>query len=162
MRPSYNEGNKEVRIITMQVEIRMDDSFVEPKVIILTASMTEEVSKMIQKLSENSPQILSGSKDERIEVLEPGELIRIYAANSKVYAVTERGEYTLKLRLYEVEERLDPDQFVRISNSEIINLKKVRNFDLSFSGTICVELANGTSTFTSRRYVAKIKKILGI
>lgn len=146
----------------MQVEIRMDDSFVEPKVIILTASMTEEVSKMIQKLSENSPQILSGSKDERIEVLEPGELIRIYAANSKVYAVTERGEYTLKLRLYEVEERLDPDQFVRISNSEIINLKKVRNFDLSFSGTICVELANGTSTFTSRRYVAKIKKILGI
>lgn len=162
MRPSYNEGNKEVRIITMQVEIRMDDSCVEPKVIILTASMTEEVSKMIQKLSENSPQILSGSKDERIEVLEPGELIRIYAANSKVYAVTERGEYTLKLRLYEVEERLDPDQFVRISNSEIINLKKVRNFDLSFSGTICVELANGTSTFTSRRYVAKIKRILGI
>lgn len=146
----------------MQVEIKLDASYPEPKVIILTASMTEEVSKLIQKLSENSVQILSGSKDEKIEVLEQSELIRIYAANGKVFAVTDNGEYTLRLRLYEAEERLDPNQFVRISNSEIINLKKVKNFDLSFSGTICVELTNGTSTFASRRYVAKIKKILGI
>lgn len=146
----------------MQVEIKLDASYPEPKVIILTASMTEEVSKLIQKLSENSLQILSGSKNEKIEVLEQSELIRIYAANGKVFAVTDNGEYTLRLRLYEVEERLDPNQFVRISNSEIINLKKVKNFDLSFSGTICVELTNGTSTFASRRYVAKIKKILGI
>lgn len=158
----YNGGNKEVRIIIMQIEIKIDDSCMEPKVIILTASMTEEVNKIVQKLSGNSPQILSGSKDEKIEVLEPSELIRIYAANSKVFAVTDKGEYTLRLRLYEVEERLNPNQFVRISNSEIINLKKVRNFDLSFNGTICVELANGTSTFASRRYVARIKKILGI
>lgn len=146
----------------MQIEIKIDDSCMEPKVIILTASMTEEVNKIVQKLSGNSPQILSGSKDEKIEVLEPSELVRIYAANSKVFAVTDKGEYTLRLRLYEVEERLNPNQFVRISNSEIINLKKVRNFDLSFNGTICVELANGTSTFASRRYVARIKKILGI
>lgn len=146
----------------MQIEIKIDDSCMEPKVIILTAFMTEEVNKIVQKLSGNSPQILSGSRDEKIEVLEPSELVRIYAANSKVFAVTDKGEYTLRLRLYEVEERLNPNQFVRISNSEIINLKKVRNFDLSFNGTICVELANGTSTFASRRYVARIKKILGI
>ena len=65
-------------------------------------------------------------------------------------------------RLYEIEERLNPHQFVRISNSEIINLKRVDNFDLSFTGTICVKLSNGTTTYVSRRYVAKIKKILGI
>ena len=96
------------------------------------------------------------------EVLEQGEIIRIYAASGKVFAVTNRGEYTMRLRLYEVEERLNPDQFVRISNSEIINLKRVKNFDLSFTGTICVELTNGTTAFVSRRYVSKIKKILGI
>lgn len=72
------------------------------------------------------------------------------------------GEYTLHIRLYEIEERLNSHQFVRISNSEIINLKRVDNFDLSFTGTICVKLSNGTTTYVSRRYVAKIKKILGI
>lgn len=146
----------------MQIEIKMDAAYAEPKVIVLTAEMTEEVTRLVQKLTENNPQIISGSKAERIAVLEQREMIRIYAANSKVFAVTDSGEYTLRLRLYEVEERLDPNQFVRISSSEIVNLKKVKNFDLSFAGTICVELMNGTSSFVSRRYVSKIKKILGI
>ena len=146
----------------MRVEVKIDNSCIEPKIIVLTASMTEEVSKIIQKLSDNNPQIITGSKNEKIEVLEQNELIRIYAANSRVFAVTNSGEYLLRLRLYEAEERLNPNQFVRISNSEIINLKKVKSFDLSFAGTICVELSNGTTTFVSRRYVSKIKKILGI
>lgn len=146
----------------MQIEIRIDDSCIEPRVIIVTAAVTDEVNNIVQKLSEKNPQIITGSKDGKIEVLEPDGLFRICAGNSKVYAVTENGEYTLRLRLYEAEERLNPDQFVRISNSEIINLKKVKNFDLSFTGTICVELTDGTTTYVSRRYVSKIRKILGI
>ena len=146
----------------MQVEIKMDSAYTEPKVILMTASMTEEVQRILKKLSEDVPQIISGSRDEKIEVLNQEDLIRIYADAGKIYAVTEKGEYTLRLRLYELEERLDDRKFVRISNSEIINLRKVDHFDLSFTGTICVCLSNGTTTYASRRYVSKIKKILGI
>lgn len=145
----------------MQVEVKIDDSCSEPKVMILTASITEEVKNLVQKLSENNPRIISGSKDGRIEILEQNDLFKIYAGSGRVFAETDNGEYILRLRLYEIEERLNPSQFVRISNSEIINLKKVKNFDLSFTGTICVELMNGTTTYVSRRYVQKIKKILG-
>ena len=146
----------------MQVEIKMDSSCTEPKVLILTAAMTEEVNMIFARLSENTPQIITGSKDDKMEVLEQGDLIRVYANAGRVFAVTGKGEYTVRLRLYELEARLNPNQFVRISNSEIIHLKKVKNFDLSFTGTICVELVNGTTTYVSRRYVSKIKKILGI
>lgn len=146
----------------MQLEVKIDSSYIEPKVIILTASMTEDVHLILNKLSDQAPQIISGSKDNKIEVIEQADLIRIYASSGKVFAVTHKGEYALRLRLYEIEERLPPHQFVRISNSEIINLKNVNNFDLSFTGTICVKLANGTITYVSRRYVSKLKKILGI
>lgn len=146
----------------MQVEIKIDHSRAEPKVIILTASVTEEIHSLMQKLSEDNPRIITGSRNGKIEVLEQNDLYRIYAGNGKVYAVTDGEAYVLRLRLYEAEERLNPSQFVRISNSEIINIKKVKNFDLSFSGTIYVELANGTSTYVSRRYVPKVKKILGL
>lgn len=146
----------------MQFEVKIDSSCIEPKVIILTASMTEDVNIILNKLSDQAPQIISGSKDNKIEVIEQADLIRIYASSGKVFAVTHKGEYALRLRLYEIEERLPPHQFVRISNSEIINLKNVNNFDLSFTGTICVKLANGTITYVSRRYVSKLKKILGI
>ena len=146
----------------MQVEIKIDDSYIEPKILILTAAMTEDVNLILNKLSENTPQVISGCKNEKIEVIEQEDLIRIYAGSGKVFAVTEKGEYTVRFRLYEIEKRLSHNQFVRISNSEIINLKKVNNFDLSFTGTIRVELTNGTAAYVSRRYVSKIKKILGI
>lgn len=146
----------------MQIEINIDSSYTNPKIIIMTASMTDEIHTIMKKLSENTPQIITGCKDDKIEVLEQTDLIRMYASSGKVFAVTDKGEYSVRLRLYELEDRLDANQFVRISNSEIINLKKVQNFDLSFTGTICVKLSNGTLTYISRRYVSKIKKILGI
>ena len=49
----------------MQVEIKIDSSCIDPKVIILTASMTEDVSNIVKKLSENASQIISGYKDEK-------------------------------------------------------------------------------------------------
>lgn len=146
----------------MQIEIKIDPLYEEPKVVVLTASMTEEVHSLVGKLSEKSPSVISGSRDGMITVLEENDLIKVYAGNGKVFAITDHGEYSIKLRLYEIEKRLDPQRFVRISNSEIVNLKKVKNFDLSFTGTICVELINNTVTYVSRRYVSKIKKILGI
>ena len=123
----------------MQVEIKIDSSCTEPKVIILIASMTENVSNIIKKLSEDTSQIISGYKDDKIGILEQTDLIRVYANAGKVFAVTGKGEYILRLRLYEIESRLPSNQFIRISNSEIINLKKVNSFDLSFTGTICVK-----------------------
>ncbi|MCI8996104.1 MAG: LytTR family transcriptional regulator [Lachnospiraceae bacterium] len=146
----------------MQVEIKIDSSCTEPRLIILTASMTEEVLSLAKKLSEHVPQILTGIRNDKVEVLEQSSLIRVYANGGKVFAATDQGEYVLRLRLYELEERLDGQKFVRISNSEIINLGKVKNFDLSFTGTICVKLADGAVTYVSRRYVSKIKKILGV
>ncbi len=123
----------------MQVEIKIDGSYTDPKIIILTASMTDDVSFIVKKLSEDVSQIISGYKNKKIEILELADLIRIYANSGKVFAVTDKGEYILRLRLYEIENRLPANQFIRISNSEIINLKKVSHFDLNFTGTICVK-----------------------
>ena len=146
----------------MQVEIKIDSTCEEPKVVILTNKMTDEISALVKKISEEAPQVISGFRNDALEVLEQSKILRIYASAGKIFATTTSGEYILRLRLYELEERLDKNQFVRISNSEIINLKEVRSFDLSFTGTICVSLSDGTITYVSRRYVKKIKQVLGI
>ena len=146
----------------MQIEIKIDENCKEPKIIVVADKVSEELNTLIKRLSDSPPQMLAGFKDETVELLEPDDIFRIFAESGKVLAETTRGEYTLRLRLYEVENRLDSFNFVRISNSDIINLKKVKGFDLSFAGTICVTLSNGTTSYVSRRYVAKIKQLLGI
>ena len=146
----------------MQVEIRIDSTVREPKVIVLTDRMTDEVNEIVRKISETEPAMLAGFREDTVMLLDPGEIYRIYAANGKVFAVAGKAEYSLRMRLYEVEERFRGSSFVRISNSEIINLKAVRSFDLSLAGTIRVALKNGEAAYVSRRYVAKIKEALGM
>lgn len=146
----------------MQVEVRLDPQQAEPKVIILTASMSDEVTALVNQLTAAAPQPLTGTKDEKLILLEEKEIIRIYSQEGKVFATTAKGDFALKQRLYEMEERLDKRSFVRISNGEIINLRKAKGFDLKLTGTICVSLEGGVVTYVSRRYVAKIKQVLGV
>ncbi len=144
----------------MNVEIKIDDEYSVPKIIILTAKVTEEVEAVVRKLE--SPHTLTGCREGIFEIIEQSDIIRLYSATGKVFAVTEKGEYTMRLRLYELEARLEASSFVRISNSEIINLKKARSFDLSLAGTICVSLSNGDRSYVSRRCVSKVKQTLGL
>lgn len=146
----------------MQIEIKIDESCKESKIIVVTDKMTDEINSILKRLSAEQPKMIAGFKDDIAEVLEPSDIYRIFATSGKVFAETNHGEYTLRLRIYELEQRLDSQSFVRISNSDILNLKKVRGFDLSFAGTICVTLSNGTVTYVSRRFVSKIKQLLGI
>lgn len=146
----------------MQVEIKIDGNCKEPRIVVVTDKMTDEINAVIKRISDEKSQLIAGFKNETVELLEPSDIYRVYAMSGKVFAETNRDSYTLRLRLYEAEERLDRRSFVRISNSDIINLKKVKSFDLSFAGTICVTLSNGTVTYVSRRFVAGIKRLLRI
>lgn len=146
----------------MQIEIKVDKNCKELKVIVVAGKITGEVNDVVKKLSEDTPQRIVGFRDSRAAILNEADLYRVYSASGKIHAVTSGGEYILHLRLYELEQKLDRRSFVRISNSEIVNLNQVKSFDLSFTGTICIRLSDGTVSYVSRRYVSKIKQVLGI
>lgn len=146
----------------MIIELKLEPNRKERKVVIVTDVVDEEIQELMKRISSEQPQMLAGFSEDTVKLIDQAEIIRCYASNGKVFAITSAGEFVLRLRLYELEERLDKRCFVRISNSEIINLRKVKNFDLSYTGTIRVAMKNGDAAFVSRRYVSKIKNALGI
>lgn len=146
----------------MKLEIKLNAACAEPLVTVQAEEITPEVDEIVRRLTQETPRLLTGTRDGRLEILEPERIYRFYASGGKVFAVTEKGEYTLRQRLYELETSLDSRQFVRISNAEIIQLKKVEHFDLSITGTILVRLSDGSTTYVSRRYVGRIKQMLGV
>ncbi len=146
----------------MRVDIKVDENCREPRIVILTDRITEEINALVRKLTQAPAQILAGFAGEELALLQLGEIIRIYGESQRVYAQTTQGRYALKQRLYELEEGLDPSQFVRISHSEIINLRKVRGLDLSLAGSIRIRLEGDVETFVSRRYVTRMKRVLGL
>ena len=146
----------------MQIEVVIDKTLPKPRAVVYCPAMTPELSRLVAALQGEQPQVISGFKDQKLEVIDPSNIERVYSQDRKVFAVAGGDRYLLRQRLYEMEQRLDPARFVRISNSEILNLSRVKSFDLSFTGTICVELMSGEVTYVSRRYVSRIKSILGV
>ena len=145
----------------MNVEVRIDPNCAEARAVITAPRMTEEVEAALRLLGRGPERKLTGFRGEA-ELLDPADILRVYAGGGKVYAVTERGEFALRMRLYEAERRLEGGAFARISNAELINLDRVRAFDLRLTGTIVVRFADGSITYAARRYVTALKKRLGI
>lgn len=146
----------------MDFEIKIDEAYKVPKTFVYTDKITEEVLKIKSFVLKNSESILIGFLDEKIKILNPAKIYRIYTEDSRVFAESIDEKYLVKKRIYQLEDILKSKKFVRISNSELINLNLVDSFDLSYSGTISVKMKNKSKTFVSRRYVKKIKETLGI
>lgn len=147
----------------MKVEIRVTPQREEPGMILEVPALTPQMEALAQRLEKLDDGTLPGFQGERAFLLDTTALTCLYAQDKGVYARREDGEvFALRLRLYELEERLDGHTFVRISHSEIVNLKKVTALDLKLSGTIRMSLADGTECYVSRRYVKKIKEALGL
>ena len=144
----------------MKVEFQQDPACTEPRVLIRAAQMTGEVAGLIRRLTDAPPAFLMGFRDEQAVPLDPAQIIRIYAQAGKVLADTAQGSYVLRPRLCDLEARLDATVFVRISNSEIINLRHCQGFDLKLTGTICVALTGGVVTYVPRRYMKQIRQAL--
>ncbi len=146
----------------MDFEIKIDEDYKVPKTFVYTDKITEEVLRIKSFVLKNSESILIGFLNEKIKILNPAKIYRIYTEDSKVFAESIDEKFLVKKRIYQLEEILKSKKFVRISNSELINLNLVDSFDLSYSGTISVKMKNKSKTFVSRRYVKKIKETLGI
>ena len=146
----------------MEVEIRLDCGCQRPKLVIYTNEETPQLLELARRLESLSLDPVHVWEGERSFSIQQGEFLRFYTESKGVCAQTADKTYTVRLRLYELEERLDPLQFVRISNSEIINLDRVTAVDLSLAGTIHMTLDETVSCYVSRRYVKKIKEVLNL
>lgn len=144
----------------MKVKLRIDPGLKEPRVTIAAPALTDELRALAARLEGRG--LLIGWSGEKAVPLKEEALLRCYSQDKGVYAQTVQGEYALKERLYELEAKLDRHTFVRISHSEIVNLRKVTALDLALTGTIKMTLSGGTVCYVSRRYVKKIKEALGL
>ena len=145
----------------MEVEIRLEPGRKEPRAVIYAGADTPELQELAQRLSGVFLGPVPAFRGERAVLLEPGEVYRFYTDGKGVSAQTEAGVYAVRLRLYELEERLVRRGFLRVSHSELVNRRKITALDLSLAGTIRMTLDHGKAVcYVSRRYVRKIKERL--
>lgn len=146
----------------MKVEVIIDESLDENKVTIYAKKYSKDIENIRDMLTDRLLDKIVAFYDKEIFILSFDEIIRIFAQDKEVFVKTNNKSYKVRLTLTELEKRLDKKKFIRISRSEIVNLDYVKRLDLSFTGTIAVELANNEVSYVSRRRLKDFKKILGL
>lgn len=146
----------------MKVNIEVDEKYEETSITIRTNKWTEELDQLVKMIQMNEPKRIFGVVDDQTILLKPSEIDYVFAENRKVYATVGKKRYEIKLKLFEVEEILAAQHFMRFSKSVIGNLNNIARFELSFNGNLCVHFQSGNKEYITRKYVSSIKEKLTI
>ena len=147
----------------VEIEVVLDEHYADPLVTIRTKSNTQQVENIICAIENAShsdfPQI-AAVKDDAVTFVSQRDIVRVHTEGRKTLIQTEENVFTVKRTLAGLEDVLNPTRFLRISQSEIINLYKVKSFDFNLAGTIGVEFDCGIKSWASRSRVKQIKMLL--
>jgi two-component system LytT family response regulator len=101
---------------------------------------------------------------ERIELVELSQVTHLFARDKLTFAATSARNYVVDLTIQELEQKLAPQQFVRIHRSTIVALKSVLELHPWFAGGMRILLKDEKRTELSvaRDRVKVLKERLGL
>ena len=132
----------------------------EEEVLIYAHEKTPLVDKIEKLISDDTFELI-GYKDREAVRLCINDVFCFVAEDNKVFAMTESEKFSLRFRLYQIEDNLS-DNFIRLNQSCIANINMIDRFDASISGTLVVLFKNGYRDFVSRRQMKNIKERFGL
>ena len=145
----------------MKIKTDINEKYNEIELHVCNHELSEEVKSISGELHLLYDKKLSGMDEKgNRRMLRPVEIFSFYSEGQRVIALSETERFTVQSKLYELEEELEKSHFIRISKSEIVNFRKIRELDMSVTGTIRLIMKNGYETYASRRNVAKLKEKL--
>lgn len=97
-------------------------------------------------------------KSEKLFNLEVKDIMHLEASGDYTVLTTNSDQYLSSSGIGKLEEKLNPDQFIRIHRSTIINLNYLKEIEKHFNGGLIVKMQNGKSFPVSRTYAKQIRK----
>lgn len=144
----------------MKLELNIDEKVKETLVVVNANKVDKEVQNLINYI-EYSSDYLIGIVEDKASIIDIDEIIRVYIEDRKTFVVTAKDTYVVKKKLYEVESMVTRN-FIKISQSEIANIRFIKNLDFSNTGTIVIKYKNSDISYVSRRMIKEFKLKLGI
>lgn len=143
----------------MKIRIELDEGLAEEEIIIKCRELTEEVQEVQRAVANaiSKTQKFILYKGDTEYYLSLKEILFFETENVGICAHTRDGTYTVKYKLYELEELL-PAYFLRVSKSTILNMDQVYSIDRNLTASSLVTFQNShKQVYVSRNYYKLLK-----
>lgn len=144
----------------MKIVFDIDEKYDETTITIQCKEINQHIEQIVSVLKRRRTDFIIGKKANMNHILEPTEIHFFRANGDKIEAVTSEGTFQIREKLYEIEQMLPANQFIRISKSVIVNIHELSKFEASFNGTLCVYFKSGEKEYVYRNYVKQLRQIL--
>jgi two-component system LytT family response regulator len=110
------------------------------------------------------PERLPSRIGEKIQFVELRQVTHFYASDKLTYAATPAKSYVVDSTIAELEQKLDPQKFLRVHRSTMVNMDYVSELHPFFTGRYILVLKDGKNTqvTVSRDRVKELKDRLGL
>ena len=137
----------------------------EDKIIFQCSHITPEFLQILDVIKSSNKTLGTSNKilvryiDKTIHRIAPADIYYIKSTGNKAFIYSENKVYTSKMKLYELQDLLLNDSFMRISKSTIVNLSKIKSIASGASGRLDATLLNDGKVIVSRQYVKRFKQL---
>ena len=132
------------------------------KVSITAPEFNDDVQNILNSLSAVSENrnIIVATKNNELFLLKASDILYFYSDEKYIYAKTKEEGYKVKQKMYELEECLPTNKYIRISSAYIINIDKTVSFDIGQIGSLYAKMEDGKKLEVSKRRIKEVKKFL--
>jgi two-component system, LytTR family, response regulator len=97
-------------------------------------------------------------KSEKLLNLSVKDIVHLEASGDYTVLTTKMDQYVSSSGIGKLEDILDPEIFIRIHRSTIININSLKEIEKHFNGGLVVRMENGKTFPVSRTYARKIRE----
>ena len=144
----------------MDIQI-IEDKETDTQVIIQCRKIDDEVLRLKNHI-ELFDHRLQARKEHEWYLLNASDVLYFESVDNRTFLYTANDVMEIRQRLYELEDILPGQDFIRTSKSQIININHVKSLRPEINRTIKAELFNGEKLSVSRKYVPALRKLLSI
>lgn len=134
--------------------------------------LSDELTSLGIEINNNSKLVLTeenqyidfimGKQQDSFSPVSTSEIVFIETFGNDVVLHTEKENYNISERLIRLESILDPAMFLRISNSVIVAVKKIRKIHPAFSSKYTLTLTDGSQVDVTRSYYNRFRDYFGL
>ena len=145
----------------MKIIINENNNLDETEIIINCRQVDEEITRICAGLRVFDKKV-TGVHNNQTFILNTCDILYAETVDRKTFLYTADGVYETPFKLYELEERLAKEDFIRATKSCILNFAKIKSLRGDFGGRMTCTLENDEKITVSRQYAITIKQKLGM
>jgi DNA-binding LytR/AlgR family response regulator len=143
----------------MKLAINIDERYTETEIVVNCSQMSDEVNKLVASIQIFDMKI-AGRKDSREHILDIVDIMYIESIDKRTLLYTLTDSYENSFKLYELEAKLEPRGFLRVSKNCLVNINFITSIETESNSRLILTMPRDIQLIVSRLYATEIKQKL--